>query len=187
MDEKSIKEIKGAYREVVDANHEMHSVWKEHLLFTWEWWIALILTILPWVIWFIFRKKGSTDRLFYAGLFIISIASWLDFLGVVYGMWIYHVDVYYSIPPHILWDFSIIPVTVMFLLQIKPEIHPFTKALIFATAGVLGEVIFEWLKFYEPLKWRIAYSFPIYIILYLIAYYLTTRNQLEPLIKENKE
>lgn len=177
VDDKEIKEVRDAYREVYEANMEMHNAWKEHLLFSWEWWLAVFLTILPWVVWFIFRKKESTDRLMYAGFFMILISSWLDFLGVVYGMWIYYVDVYYSIPPHVLWDFSVIPVTVMLLIQIKPHFSPLLKGIIFASLGVLGELVFEWLEFYEPTKWRIAYSFPIYIILYLISHYLTRRTK----------
>lgn len=184
LDDKAFEEIREAYRGIYDAHQVLFSTWKEYLLFTWEWWIAIFLTIGPWIVWVIFRKKESTDRLLYAGFFIIIISSWLDHLGVIKGMWIYYVDVFYCVPPYILWDFSIIPVTVMFLIQIKPNLSPLLKGVIFATLGVTGEIFFQWVNFYEPLKWSIAYSFPIYIILYLISDYLTRRTKFTVISKE---
>ncbi len=181
MNIQSYREIKDAYKEVNEANVLMHNVWKEHMLFTWQWWLAVFLTILPWIVWFFLRKKDSTDRLMYAGFFMMVISSWLDFLGVVYGLWLYYVDVYYSIPPHIMWDFSVIPITVMLLIQYKPNFSPLIKSMIFASFGVLGEVVFQWIDFYEVLKWKIIYSIPIYMLLYLLANYLAHRDRYTPL------
>lgn len=182
LDEKQLEEIKKAYEEVRDANSLSEDVWLKHVVFTAEWWVAVCLVLVPWTLWFIFRKKNSTDRLLYAGIFVISIASWLDFIGIVKGLWVYHVDVIFTIPAYILWDFSIMPVFVMFLLQVKPGVHPFWKALFFAgSAAFVGEPVFTWIGFYEPLKWSIFYSFPIYVLIYLAAYYLASRNRHEPL------
>ncbi|KQU19185.1 hypothetical protein ASG65_24645 [Bacillus sp. Leaf13] len=120
---------------------------------------------------------NGTDRLLYVGIFVIGIASWLDFLGVVKGLWVYHVDVLFTIPAYILWDFSVLPVTVMFLLQFQPQVHLFWKALFLAGGSAfVGEPFFNWIGFFEPLKWSPLFSFPIYAT----AYYLSIRDRFEP-------
>jgi hypothetical protein len=42
---------------------------------------------------------------------------------------------------------EIMPVTILFLLQIKPKINPWLKALIFAgLSSFLAEPLFNWLQ-----------------------------------------
>ncbi|WP_430082118.1 CBO0543 family protein [Peribacillus butanolivorans] len=102
----------------------------------------------------------------------------MDFLGVVKGLWVYHVDVLFTIPAYILWDLSVLPVTVMFLLQFQPQVQPFWKALFLAGGSAfVGEPFFNWIGFFEPLKWSPLFSFPIYAT----AYYLSIRDRFEPL------
>jgi ABC-type phosphate/phosphonate transport system permease subunit len=66
------------------------------------------------------------------------------------------------------WDFSIIPVFIMFLIQFKPNIKAYWKGLFFAVTGTfLGEPLFMWLGFYVAENWSKVYSFPIYFFIYL--------------------
>ncbi|WP_423798064.1 hypothetical protein [Neobacillus sp. SAB-20_R2A] len=58
----------------------------------------------------------------------------------------------------------------MLSLQFKHETNPFLKAVIFAAlTAFIGEPIFMWLGFYTEIKWSVFYSFPIYIVIYLIS------------------
>jgi len=59
--------------------------WKEHTLWHWEFWLSVALSVIPWIVWIILRKRGSEARLILAGSFGLSVASWLDFLGLVLG------------------------------------------------------------------------------------------------------
>ena len=69
-----------------------------------------------------------------------------------------------------------LPVTVMFLIQIKPKINPLIKAIIFGIlTAFMGEPFFQWLDLYDPQDWKRIYSLPIYIVIYLIAHFISTR------------
>lgn len=181
LQSETIKKTKEAYHKVVEANNEMYQIFMDDIFLTWKWWLAFFLATTPWIIWFFIRKKESSDRLLYVGFFIIIITSWLDFIGVVCGLWFYSVDVIYFIPPQMLWNFSLIPVTVMLIIQYKPFIKPIKKALFFATGAVIVEFIFDILGFYEPLKWKLYYSFPVNFIIYLIAHYISRRDNFKNL------
>jgi len=168
------------------AIHEIHKntvqIWLHTSLFTWEWWLGVGLTVIPWVIWFVFRKQDSTDRLLYAGLFIMIIALWLDFIGVSLGLWSYNYSVVPFIPAYIPWDFSLIPTIVMLLLQYKPGINPFIKAIVFGfLSAFVGGPIFKWIDLYNMEEWKHIFSFGIYMVLYIVTHYISKRNHFRPL------
>jgi hypothetical protein len=52
---------KGADKFYNDVYHH-HDVWVHDIVVTWRWWVGVILTFLPWIFWFFYRKKESTDR-----------------------------------------------------------------------------------------------------------------------------
>lgn len=188
MDPEALKEVKDAYQKVAEANRELHHEWLYHVVFTWRWWLALLLTVGIWGLWFWLRKKESTDRLLYAGFFVIFLSSWLDFIGVVNGYWRYTVDVFHTIPAFIVFDFSLIPVSVMLYLQFFPRLSPWIKGVLFAGgASFIGEPLFQWLDIYEPEKWRAIYSFPIFLGIYLMAHVLVYRNAFQPLKREKND
>lgn len=60
------------------------------------------------------------------------ISSWLDYVGVTLGLWRYYNKLIPLMPDYIAWDFAHMPVTIMFFLQIKPQVNPIIKGLIFA-------------------------------------------------------
>ena len=55
--------------DVSRANSYLYDIWKEQLLFTFEWWIALALIIIPWTIWIILHKKQSRSRVLVRWIF----------------------------------------------------------------------------------------------------------------------
>ena len=146
------------------------------MLFTWHWWFNLALTIVPWVVWIIIRKKDSTYRLLTAGLFSMFLSSFLDVVGVALGLWGYNSVLIPLIPPFSPWDSSLFPVAVMIFIQYCPKINIFLKAIIYsAISSFIVEPFFALINFYEPKHWNYFYSFIIVIIIYLICDFLTTR------------
>jgi hypothetical protein len=70
----------------------------------------------------------------------------------------------------------------MAFLQYKPHISPLLKAVVFsALTCFVAEPIFVWMGYYNPKHWEYYYSFPIYIVLYLIAYKFSTSTRFEKL------
>ena len=58
------------------------------------------------------------------------ICSWLDLMGILFGLWSYYDNVVPFSPAFLPWDFTLLPVVIMFLLQIKPKINPIIKAIL---------------------------------------------------------
>ncbi|SEN86152.1 hypothetical protein SAMN05192533_12349 [Mesobacillus persicus] len=182
LDQEKIRESKEFFDRIHQVEVDYLKYWQEHTVWHWDFWLSWLLAILPWVIWFLVRKRGSEGRLLLAGSFGLIIASWLDFLGLVFGSWHYTGRALPTIPTYIPWDFSLVPVTLMLWLQYKPNLNPLLKAVIYsALTSFIGEPLFEWLGFYSPIKWSVFYSFPIYIVIYLIAYRISRAKTFEPL------
>jgi hypothetical protein len=171
IDEKEINESKKFFDRIHQVELDYVKYWTENTLWHWEFWVSWCLTIMPWVVWCLLRKRGSEARLLLAGSFGLIIASWLDFLGLLFGTWHYSGRALPTIPTFFPWDFSLIPVTIMLWLQYKPTLNPFIKAIIYsAMTSFIGEPLFEWIGFYTPIRWSVFYSFPIYFFVYLISY-----------------
>ncbi|HEU5139107.1 MAG TPA: CBO0543 family protein [Bacillales bacterium] len=171
-----IDTIHKAYKALYEVNQAMTQVWVTDSLFAWQWWLQVGLTLVPWTVWLIFRKRDSTDRLLYAGFFAMLVSSWLDFEGVSLGLWSYEYSLIPTMPTFIPWDFSLIPVTIMFLLQVKPNLNPVIKAIFFAgMTCCVGEPIFKWVNVYNPEGWKYIYSFGIYGLIYLATHYVSRR------------
>jgi hypothetical protein len=169
--------------ELIQQGNSMYlKLWKAHIVFSIKWWLCIAMAVLPWTLWFRFRKKESTDRLLYSGFVVLIISSFLDFIGTSFNLWRYNVDLEPLVPSFFPWDFCILPVEAMLLNQYKPRVFPFYKAVIFAGVNAfIGETILDRLSFYEPLEWESLYSFPIYFSIFLIGNHFYKRNQFKPI------
>jgi hypothetical protein len=178
MDAHLQKQIEDAYELVVAGNHRYLHLWQQEILFTWRWWLSISLLLLSWVVWILSRKKESSDRLLYAGFFVIIATSWMDFLGVVCGLWHYTSKLLPTLPGFVTLDFSILPVEVMLLLQLKPHLHAGIKSVLFSSFNAfVAEPMLVALDIYVLDRWHMIYSFPIYIVVYLIAHALAYKRK----------
>lgn len=172
-----VKKVEQLFQETHQVHIELQTLWAKHVLFTWQWWVGVSLTIIPWILWGLLRKKEGTMRFLTVGFFIMFISNLLDSLGVQLGFWYYQYAVIPFIPASVPWNTSLLPVFIMFLLQIKSISNPYIKALIFATiSAFIGEPFAVWIQLYDPVNWNYLYSFPIYIVLFLISHYIYHRN-----------
>ena len=164
------------------SNTEFRTLWINNVFLSWRWWLCLSLTILSWVLWIRFRKKESTARLLFVGFFVIIIAMLFDDIGTELYIWSYNVDIDPITPSFIMWDMSLLPVYTMAFLQYKPTANPFIKSIVYsAFASFIFQPFFTWLQFYNPGKWKHYYSFPIFILIYLIAHFCLNRKSFDVL------
>jgi hypothetical protein len=176
------KLIDEQYNRLDDAHNKISEIWVSDILFSFGWMTTLLLTVVPWIVWFIFRNKESTTRLMLGGLWAMLISSWMDYVGVTLGFWRYYNKLVPLIPDYIAWDFALMPVTIMFFLQIKPKTSPFIKGLIFAgITAFIAEPLFLYLGYYHYPGWNSVYSFPIFFVIYLIAHKLAHGKAVKPL------
>jgi xanthine/uracil permease len=153
-------------------------VWKELILFSWQWWFGVLLSFVLVILWLKIRRKDSTDRLIYAGIMVASLATFLDITGTFFGLWKYSYEVLPWGPWYFPWDYVLIPISVMLLLQVKPNVSPLLKALLFATVSTfIGLPVFDFLGLYQPLEWKYIYSFPIQVIIYLVGHYFAYKRK----------
>lgn len=88
--EKKLKEVGEFYSEIAKTNQDYLNYWLNNTLFHWDFWVSLIIfTIVPIVFWIKIRKKESSNRLLFSGMFVFIISSWFDFLGVQTEMVLY--------------------------------------------------------------------------------------------------
>jgi hypothetical protein len=176
------KLIDQQYNALDDAHTRLSQIWVDHIVLSFGWFISLFLTVVPWIVWFIFRNKDSQTRLLLGGLWAMLVSSWLDYIGVSLGLWRYYNKLVPLMPDYIAWDFALMPVTIMFFLQIKPKASPIIKGLIFAAmTAFLAEPLFLWLGFYQYPGWNSVFSFPFFLVIYLISHKLVHSNATKPL------
>lgn len=174
------KQSHSIYEKLYDTHVEFYHLWVEQVLFTWRWWMAVALIVLPWLIWFFVRKKECTDRLLYAGFFVMIFSSALDMVGIALNLWYYPVNVFPIMPEFIPFDICALPVATMLCIQYFPNISPFIKAVIYASTGsFIFQPINKLTGLYRGEHWKDYYSAPIFIFIYLIANYISTKNKFD--------
>ncbi|MBL0386088.1 hypothetical protein JJB07_05420 [Tumebacillus sp. ITR2] len=180
QDPEKIKQVGEYYKTIEEANHEYQHYWMQHTFLHWDFWTSVCFSLIPWLIWFRLRKKESTARYLFVGFFVIIVSCWFDFIGVCLGRWFYTGKVMPTIPSYIPWDMSLMPVTVMLMIQFKPQMSLWLKAALFAClASFVGEPLFSWLGLYVPVKWNYFFSLPIYGLIYLVSHWLSKRKSFQ--------
>lgn len=177
-----IKKSGDLYEELHNTHVDFYHFWMTEVLFTWRWWMAVILIIIPWALWFLVKKRESSSRLLQAGFFVMVLSSGMDMIGIAMGLWYYPVNVFPVMPEFIPFDICAFPVTTMLFIQFFPNVHPIIKAVIYA---LLGSFVFQPLNkliglYYSEL-WKDYYSFPILIFIYLTSNHLASKNNFSEL------
>lgn len=165
------------FRELHETHVKFYHLWYDHILFTWRWWLSVSLIVFPWTIWFLFRKKESTDRLLYAGFFVMVISSAMDMVGIAMNLWCYPINVFPLMPEFIPFDICALPVATMLVIQFYPTVNPLIKSIVYSACGsFIFQPINSWLGLYNAMAWKNYYSFPILIFIYLLANHIASQN-----------
>ncbi|WP_432665438.1 CBO0543 family protein [Wukongibacter baidiensis] len=152
------------------ANLE-HQYWKDHVVFSLNWWILLITFILPWLIWWKICDKKQIKELLLYGSFIMIVGSTFDDLGRALSLWAYPYELVQVADRLNSVDFSALPVCYMVIYQFFPKWKSFAISnLIFSLCcAFILEPFLVWLGIYRTLTWKYIYSFPIYFAIAIIG------------------
>ncbi|MFD2614771.1 CBO0543 family protein [Paenibacillus gansuensis] len=124
--------------EKINALHEqatvktMHYWWSYSNMSTWQFWVLLLLIVVPLVClyYYLDRKKAL-----WMGFFGLNVHVWFqyaDTYGVTHGLWNYPYKVLPFLPINVALDISLIPVSAMLLYQWTLNHHKnFYKYMIF--------------------------------------------------------
>lgn len=177
-----VQQASDLFKDLHGLHLKFYELWVNNVFLTWRWFIGISLIILPWVIWFIIKKKQSTDRLLYAGFSVMLISSFLDVIGIAAGLWCYPYNVFPLMPEFIPFDISALPVATMVMIQIFPKVRPIYKSLVYAaSASFIFQPLMHLINLYDPLQWQNYYSFPILVGIYMTANYFATRARFDNL------
>lgn len=178
--QEALKQIDEANQKLTEANQLVVEAILEGFLFTWPWWIALGMLLIPWVIWGILRKRESSARLFSAALLMMVLSEILDSVGVSFGKWVYPVKVIPVATINFSFRLSVLPVLLMLFLQYMPHINPLIKAVFFGVLGAyVGLPILSMMDLYKKIDWAYTYSFFILTVFYLLSYWFSQRVSFE--------
>ncbi|WP_228552396.1 CBO0543 family protein [Gracilibacillus salitolerans] len=186
--QEGLDQIDKATQKMTEANQLTIESVMDAFLFTWQWWIALTMMIVPWIIWAIFRDRKNSALIFSAGLLIMVISEILDAFGVSYGKWAYPIKVIPLATVSFSFRLSVLPVFAMLLLQFKPQFNPFIKAIIFGGFGAYaGLPLLGMMDLYKKIDWSLTNSFIILILMYLLAHWFSRRASFEEINKNNED
>lgn len=159
------------FEEIVKQQQQLTDIqlayWQEHVLFHFNWWFLLFVSIISWVLWWKLVDKKRLKEVLLYGFFVMTIVNVMDELGVSILLWAYPYKLIPIIPGLHPAHFAVLPVFYMLIYQWFGTWKSFiTASLLFAGFyAFIGEPIFVWLGIYKLLNWSYLVSFPIYVLI----------------------
>ncbi|MDQ6598962.1 hypothetical protein E2K98_29990 [Bacillus salipaludis] len=153
--------------------------WREHNLYTWQWWLLVILSILSPIFYWIFINKIRITEVTAYGLFYGVSAIILDSIGSNAMAWTYPIRLTpYLFPQLYPYDIGIVIIPFMLIYQRWGDnfkkfflISGFQSAFL----AFVAEQFLEFFNIYQEITWKNIYSFPIYWLLAIICWFIITR------------
>jgi hypothetical protein len=145
--------------------------WISDDLFSFNWWLLVSLMILLWLFWGKFVNKTKIVEILLGGSLISIVTLLLDLTGLNLGLWNYTSLLFSGFYPTLApVDLVVIPVTYMLIYQYKINWKSFflTSVMVSGIYSFVAEPIFNGLDIYRLNHWHYIYSFPIYILLFLM-------------------
>lgn len=159
------------------VNELMIDNWIKHFIFSTKWWVLLLLSIVPWFLWWKIVDKNRLKEILLYGLFIIIVSTFLDVIGWNYSLWFYPDTLLGLCTPLFPIDYTLLPISYMIAYQYFIKWKPFSIVILvmaFCFAFVI-EPLTEVLNLYKTLNWEHFYSFPIYFLIGIFFKWLVSK------------
>ncbi|MRH42074.1 hypothetical protein GH741_05220 [Aquibacillus halophilus] len=157
----------------------LQNFWREHNLYTWKWWLLVILSISSPIVWWMFTDNQRITEVTAYGLFYAVSAITLDSIGSNALAWVYPVRLTPYLNPQLYpYDVGIVIIPFMLIYQRwGGEFKDFflISGLQSAFLAFLAERFMEFFNIYQEITWKNIYSFPIYWLLAIICWFIITR------------
>lgn len=151
--------------------------WLQEDLFHFRWWFLVGLFIFSMVVWWRLVDKARLPEItLCAGLTAIATLI-LDEFGEELALWDYPTDVFPIFPPLTAINLASLPIIYSLIYQYCKTWESFLRASIVMAAvfAFAFEPLLVWGGFYQLLKWKYYYGFPIYIILASLIRWLVVK------------
>ncbi|WP_174612828.1 CBO0543 family protein [Virgibacillus ihumii] len=142
----------------------------ENVLFSFQWWFLLLITVLVWIIWVTLVDKKRLNIILLAGFIPSFMASIMDKIGLTTYLWSYSYHLLPSIEAYSI-NLAIIPVGYMLLYQYvsKWKKYLIVLAVLTAFAVLVAEPVFVFLDIYTMHAWKHLYSAPLYFLVGVVT------------------
>lgn len=164
---------------IIEIKTQLRGMFLEHYLtyelFSWNWWLEITIIIVTLLVWWKVVDKKRLLEICFLGLIVNVIATLLDISGSEYVLWEYPVHVLPQVTVMLPIDYVVVPVIDMMIYQKFPT---WGKYLIVSTVtaaalAFIAEPLAAYIGQYELITWKYIYSFPIYILINIVAKLLT--------------
>ncbi|SMC49458.1 CBO0543 family protein [Sporomusa malonica] len=141
--------------------------WFQSVVFTYQWWLLVALTIIPFIIWWKIVDRRRFFEITTYGLLIALFAGLLDAIGVETDAWEYKYDLLPLLDVFIVYDISVLPVSYMVIYQYCHTWQSFAIAHVIVSLvfAYVSEPLLVYLKIYQLINWQHTYSIPGYFLL----------------------
>jgi len=155
--------VEKAQHNAIDLNIQY---WIEHSVFTFQWWLLIIVFIGPWIIWWRLVDKKRLVEISLFGFILMIAVVLLDDLGVSLKLWSYPIQIIPMIPRLVAIDQGIIIVAHMLVFQYCLRWRSFliVNIIMAIVFSYIAEPITVWLSIYKLTNWKYSYSLPIYVL-----------------------
>ena len=155
----------------------MWRYWSETVLFSLNWWLMIVITAAVWIFWWRIVDRRRFTEITFFGLVITLMVLGLDTIGTDLNLWAYPYTILPLVPAQLGVDLAVLPVLYMHLYQHSATLKEFGVRLVIlaAFASFVAAPIAEWLGIYQMLLWRHIYSFPIYIAVGFLAWWVIVK------------
>lgn len=152
--------------------------WYQHDLFSFDWWFLLILSIIPWIVWWKLVDEKRMLQILLYGLFVAIESALLNITLTNLMVWGYQNKLFHLLSPVLFpYDFTMMPVVYMLVYQMFVRWSTFLIANIFISAiftfGV--EPLLEWMKIYKEYNFPSLYSFSLYYLIAIVSKWIVDR------------
>ncbi|MBT2734781.1 CBO0543 family protein [Bacillus sp. ISL-7] len=165
-------------KEIIDIQKKLSEMrnehWYHHDLFTPQWWFLLIITILPWIVWWFLVDRTRIKQIWLYGALMTILIIHLDDIGSSLGLWNYPYKLIGLIPRLNPIDASVLPVLHMLVYQYFTKWKAFliTNIITALLYSYVAEPFFVKIHIYQLLNWKYSYSFPGYVLKAVVVKYI---------------
>ena len=147
------------------ADQVLRENWLENVLFTYRWWIALALAVVPWLLWWKLVDRQRLFEIMTYGFMVMVVSIIFDAVGVEFDLWEYKYRLVPLLDVFIEYDIAVMPVVYMLVYQYFNSWKSFVMAHIVLAAvfAFAAEPLLVWMGYYVLINWEYIYSFPIYL------------------------
>ncbi|MGB8954469.1 MAG: CBO0543 family protein [Tumebacillaceae bacterium] len=165
----SYDEVHALLAKFAKANREH---WLRDDLFSFNWWLMLVVTVLFYVIWLRIINKSRLTEILLFGAFVTIMSTIIDVVGVNLLWWGYPNNLLPIVPAFLVLDLSQVPITFAVVYQrygYNSKYFFIAMAILSAVYSFGVEPLLSWLGIYRLHQWHYYYSFPLYILVAFLA------------------